>query len=101
MKFDARKDHDPQKRDAFIEWLVTEAASGLQQSAGIPEALRAVVFLYLHRAYEAGLGADLVCDLLGITQHSVLVRANLSETDQLTVLDAFEVLDPIIAAAYQ
>ena len=101
MKFDARKDHDREQREAFIEWLVAEAASGLQRSVGDAESLRAVVFLYHHRGYEAGLSADLICDLLGITGRSVLVRANLSQEDQQVVLDAYEELAPIVEAVYQ
>ncbi len=101
MKFDARKNRDPARREAFIEWLVAEAVSGLQRAAGDAESLRAVVFLYLNRGYEAGLGADVICDRLGITERSVLVRAELSEVDQQAVLDAFEELDPIIEAMYQ
>jgi hypothetical protein len=100
MKFDAQNDHDPTRREAFIEWLVAEAASGLQRAAGNAESLRAMVFLYLHRGYEAGLQADLIADLLGITEHSVLVRANLAEEDQQVVLDSFEELDPIIEQMY-
>jgi hypothetical protein len=101
MKFDARADHDPDRRNVFIKWLVGEAASGLRRSAGDMESLRSVVFLYLNRAYEAGLDSDEICDLLGILRGSVLNEARLSQRDQQVVLDAYETLDPILEQQYQ
>jgi hypothetical protein len=101
MKFNARKNRDPGKRKAFIKWLVAEAASGLRRAKGDAESLRAVVFLYLNRAYEAGLEPDEICDLLGATRGNVLNKSRLSRKDEQEVLDAYEVLDPIVEATYQ
>jgi hypothetical protein len=101
MKFDARKNRNPKQRRALIKWLVEEAASGLRRAKGDAESIRAVVFPYLHRAYEAGLEPDEIGDLLGVARGNVLNKARLSRRDEQEVLAAYEVLDPIVEATYQ
>ena len=87
-------------REALIETLLTETAAALQRSAGNPEGINGVVFLYLNRAYEGGLEADLICDLLGVSQDNVLNRAKLSKEDEAAVMNAYEALDPILEQQY-
>lgn len=89
------------KRDAFIESLLSETASARQRSAGNPEAIRGVIFLYLNHAYEGGLEPDRICDLLGVAQDNVLKRAGLCPQDETAVMDAYEVLDPILEQQYR
>lgn len=87
-------------REALIETLLTETAAALRRSAGDPEGIRGVVFLYLNRAYEGGLEADLICDLLGVSQDNVLNRAMLSKDDEAAVMNAYDALDPILEQMY-
>ena len=87
--------------DAFVATLLSETSAALQRSAGDAAALRGVVFLYLNRAYEAGLKPDRICDLLGISQNSILSRAKLSKQDEAAVMDAYEALDSILEQQYK
>src|SRR4051794_15823045 len=96
MKFDARIDRSPEKKAAFVAWLSDETVSGLARAAGNSEALKAVVFLYLNRAYEAGLPADEITDMLGIGPKSAMSRASLSQKDEQSVLAAFDELDELV-----
>ena len=100
MEFDDRTSHDPADRLAFIDWLVSEAVSGLLRSRANREALRAVLFLYLNRAYEAHLNPDLIAALIGSSQDCILDRAGLTGDEEEAVLDAYETLAPIIEAMY-
>jgi hypothetical protein len=101
MKFDARSSNDAGERAAFIEWIVSEAASGFGRFTGGRESLRAPLFLYLHRAYEAHLEPDLIADLLGSSEGCILDRATLSKEDECTVLEEYNVLAPLIEAMYK
>jgi len=100
MKFDVRSDSSPEKRNAFVAWLVGETALTLTRSAGNPEGLKAAVFLYLNRAYEARLPADEITDLLGIGPASAMSHASLSKKDEESVLAAFDELDELIEAVH-
>ncbi len=100
MKFDARSTSDSDARAAFIEWLVSETASGLVRSRGDVELLKAPVFLYLNRAYEAHLDPDLIADLIGASERSILDRAGLSDEEEQAVINAYESLVPTIEAMY-
>lgn len=86
---------------ALIETLLAETSAALQRSAGIPDSVRGAVFLFLNRAYEAGLEPDLICNLLGVSQDNVLNRAKLSEIDEAAVMDAYEIFDPILEQQYR
>jgi hypothetical protein len=100
MKFDARTSDDPAEHASFVEWLVSETASGLSRSRGNRESLRASLFLYLNRAYEARLSPDLIADLIGCAEGGILDRAGLSAAEESAVIDEFEILAPIIEATH-
>jgi hypothetical protein len=88
------------KDQAFIGALVNETVIALKRSAGCPESIRGVVFLYLNRAYDNGLTADSICDLFGSSTDSILTRAAMGKTDEIAVMDAYEALDPIVEKQY-
>jgi len=96
MKFDAHVDSSPERRSAFVSWLSDETTTSLRSAAGDAEALKAAVFLYLNRGYEAGLPPDEITDLLGVGPGSAMSRASLSKEDEEAVLAAFDVLDGLI-----
>jgi hypothetical protein len=91
----------PLNREAFVETLLSETSSALKRAADDPEAIRGVVFLYLNRAYEAGLEPDLICDLLGVSKDCLLKRAKLSKQNEAAVIGAYEVLDRILERQYR
>jgi hypothetical protein len=91
----------PEGSATYIDWLKEETVTGLQGATGDAEALREVVLFYLRCAYQAGLDGDTVCDVLADLPTSVLTRARLSEADEDAVMEAFETLDPIVAAQHR
>jgi hypothetical protein len=101
MTFDARSSVDPSEQAAFVEWLVSEAAAGLARSRGNRESLRAQLFLFLGRGYEAHLDPDRIADLIGASQGSILDRAGLSQQDEAAVIHDYEALSPLIEATYK
>jgi hypothetical protein len=100
MKFNAHTDKSAAGKETFITWLLNETVSALQRAAGKPEALKAAVFLYLNRAYEAGLSADEITDLFGVQPGNALTCANLGKQDEELVLVAFESMDGLIEAVH-
>lgn len=90
----------PEDRGAFVDWLTAETVSGLQGAAGNADSLREVVLFYLRAAYQARLDPEMICDLFGDAPGSILSRADLSEADESAAMDAFEALDPVIAAQH-
>jgi hypothetical protein len=84
-----------------IDSLASETVEAFQRAAGDAEALKGVLFLYLNRAYEAGLEPDTICDLLGVLDNNILERAGLSPADETVILDAYRVIDPILARQYK
>jgi hypothetical protein len=86
--------------DAFIETLLSETCAALRRNMGNADGIKAVVFLFLSRAYEAKLEPDRICELLGASNSSVLNRAKLPKVDEATVMDAYESLDPILEQQY-
>jgi hypothetical protein len=100
MKFDARTDSSPERKSAFVAWLLEETTSSLRRAAADAEALKTAVFLYLNRAYEAGLPADEITDLLGVGPQSALSRASLSKKDEEAVFAAFDLFDELTEKVY-
>ncbi len=90
-----------EKRKAFIDWLVAETVSGFKRSQNDPESIKGLVFLYLNRAYEAGLPAEEITDILGVIPNSILNQANLPKPVEQLVLQAFEQVDPVVEKTYE
>ena len=83
-----------------MAWLKSETVSTFERSRGDPERLKAAVFLYLNRAYESGLHADEITDLLGVGAQSIMTRASLSKGDEESILAAFDELDELIGQVH-
>jgi hypothetical protein len=88
-------------RDAFFDWLKAETVTGLQGASGDAAALREVVLFYLRCVYQAAIDRDVICDVFGDLPDSILRQASLSEADENAAMDAFEALDPVIAAQHR
>ncbi|RPI78517.1 MAG: hypothetical protein EHM45_06255 [Desulfobacteraceae bacterium] len=97
MKYDSKAQHNELKHSEFKEWLANETVSALIVSKGKPEEIKACVFLFLNRAYEAHLDADEIVELLGIQKPSIIDMAGLQGEDEETVLSSYELLDPVIS----
>ena len=96
MKFDARIEKSPEKKEAFAAWLTAETTSTLQRASGDPEGLKAAAFLFANRAREAGMAEHEVAEVIGVS----IARAGLQEADEDAVLDFVEAFDPIGTAVY-
>jgi len=101
VKYDARTDVENTQREAFLGWLTRSTVEDLKRCGEDKEKLGTAVFLFLNRAYEAHLDADLIVDLLGAKPGSILDAAELSSTAEAFVLDQYELLDPTICSVYE
>jgi len=88
------------RRDPIIESLLSDTAGALRIADNRCDAIRAAVYLFLCRAYEARLSSDVICDLLGVAGDCVLNRACLDVRGEETVLDAYAVYDEILQQRY-
>lgn len=96
MKFDARTEHSPEKKEAFVAWLIVETVSMFERANGEHESLNAAVFLFSNRAREAGISESEVAEALGVS----IARAALSKEEEEAVLDNAETFDPLAAAIH-
>ena len=96
MPFDARREHTPKQKAAFIEWLVSETTQLFAKSAGDAEGLKSCVFLAVNRAHDAGLTSKETAQIIGVSS----ARACLSPADESLAFDWLEVLDPIAVAVH-
>jgi len=96
MKFDARADNSPERKEAFVRWLTGETISTFQRSAEDPEGLKAATFLFVNRGREAGLELSEIAEVLGVS----IARAGLPKKDEDLVLDWAEALDPLASAVH-
>jgi len=96
MKFDARTEHSPEKKEAFLAWFTSETISTFVRSRGDPEGLKTAAFLFVNRAREAGIPEADIAKVLGIS----VARASLSSQDEGVVLDRADALDPLAEAVF-
>lgn len=86
MKHDYRSDSDSEQAQAFLSWLESETTAALARDHGNLETVRSSVFLFVNRAYEAGLPDALIGRMFG----GCLAKAGFSEQDQDPVFDLLE-----------
>ncbi len=96
MPFDARGEHTPEQKAAFVDWLTAETTQMFAKSAGHAEGLKSSVFLAVNRAHDAGLSSKECARIIGVSS----ARANLSPSDENIAFDWLEALDPIAAAVH-
>ena len=88
------------RSDPIIESLLHDTAGALRIANNSGNAIRAAIYLFLCRAYEARLTSDIVCDLLGVAGDCVLNRACLDECGEEAALEAYAVYDDILRERY-
>jgi hypothetical protein len=88
------------RSDPTIESLIHDTAGALQIANNRCDVIRAAVYLFLCRAYEARLSSDSVCDLLGVAGDCVLNRACMDERGEETALEAYAVYDELVQQRY-
>lgn len=96
MKFDARTDASPEKKEAFVSWLTDETASTFRRSGGDAESLKTFVFLAVNRAHEAGLTSQETARIVGVS----VARAAIGPEEEEHVYHWLEALDPIATAVH-
>jgi hypothetical protein len=78
VNHDFRKQPGGYEAARFLSWLEQETVQGLQRSYGDAEATKAVIFLYVNRAFEAHMLEPQVGQLFG----KCIVRAGFNEEDE-------------------
>lgn len=96
MKHDYRSDPNSDKAQLFLSWLETETADALRSDYGNVEAVKSSVFLYVNRAYEAGLPDGLVGQIFG----KCIAKAGYSEAEQDSIFDLLESLGATAKAVH-
>ncbi len=90
MNYNAALEPSPEKHAAFTEWLSAQTVAALKAARGDDAALIAAITEYLRTATRASLELEEIEDLLGINEPSIMDLAELSDTDEEIVIDAFE-----------
>ena len=101
MKFDARTEANGEKKLAFVEWLFETTVRDLRRSSGDQAMIRAALFLFLNRAYEAHLDPDEIVELLGIANPNILSAAGYTGADEAAAMREYGILDPVISQVYE
>ena len=92
---------DPTAKAEYVRWIKEETIAGLKRAGKNTESIRTAVFLYLNRAYEAGLAPDEITDLFGVIPDSILAKAKLDQNVEQQALIEFEILDPNIEGTWE
>lgn len=96
MKHDYHNDPDSDEALQFLSWLESETAEALRADYGNLESVKSSVFLYVNRAYEAGLPDGLVGQIFG----RCIAKAGYTEEEQDAVLDLLESLASVARAVH-
>ena len=90
MDYKAGNDQSPETHEKFIEWLTHTTVSALKSADGDSHRLRVAVQDYIKTASSANLELEEIENILGVEEPSIMDLAELSESDEETVIDAFE-----------
>jgi hypothetical protein len=90
VEYNADIDHSPEKHAEFIQWLTQTTVHALQSANGDPHKIRATIQQYINNASSANLELEEIENILGVNEPCIMDLAELSETDEEIVIDAFE-----------
>ncbi len=96
MKYDARSDPDRKHLTEFTDWLLTQTIQSLKHAPDDKSAVRAAVFLFLHRAFEAHLDQETIGQAFGVA----VVRAGFNDEQEQVAMDELGMLEQIIGKMY-
>ena len=91
MKHDFATSTDKAADERFRAWLEAETIDGLKRSYGDAEGTKAMVFLFVNRAYKAHMPEALIGETFG----KCIVRAGYREEDEAPAFDLLEHLGRI------
>lgn len=92
MDYNASTDQSPEKHAEFTAELSAQTVTALQQAQGKNAELENVIRNYVATAKAANISLDEMENLLGIKEPSIMDLAELSESDEETVISMFEKL---------
>jgi len=90
MNYNATTDHSQEKHAEFINWLTQTTLTALRNAEHDDHKLRAAVQHYINTASTANIALDEIENILGVDEHCIMDLAELSESDEEIVIDAFE-----------
>jgi len=90
LNYDARTNTSDDDRAAFINWLTEQTVAELRAARDNEIAIHAAVKTYVKHALDAYLPFEEIEEILGINEPCIMDLAELSETDEEAVVDAFE-----------
>lgn len=80
----------PEKRAEFIDWLTQNTVAAFEAAQSDSHKLQAAVQHYINTASTANLDLEEIENILGVNEPSIMDLADLSETDEEIVIEAFE-----------
>jgi len=90
MNYNATTDHSPENYAEFINWLTQTTLIVLKNADHDEHKLRAAVQHYINTASTANVELDEIENILGVNENCIMDLAELSESDEEIVIDAFE-----------
>jgi len=96
VKHEFRSDEDSEQANMFREWLENETINGLEKSYGDGEAVKAVIFLFVSRAFEAHMPEKEIAQIFGRS----VVKAGYLETDEDALFSWLEYFAQIARGTY-
>lgn len=88
--YNANTNHSAEDRATFIQWLTEQTVAELQAARDNEAALHEAIKNYVKHALAAELAFEDIEEILGINEPCIMDLAELSETDEEAVVDAFE-----------
>lgn len=88
--YNTSTNNSPEDRAAFIQWLTNKTVTELQAARDNETALHEAIKNYVKHALAAELAFEDIEEILGINEPCIMDLAELSDTDEESVVDAFE-----------
>ena len=95
MEYNADNDNSPEKHAEFIHWLTQTTVEAIQSAGSDSHKLRAAIQHYIKTASSSNLQLEEIENILGVNEPCIMDLADLSESDEEIVIDAFEQLTNI------
>ena len=90
MNYNAATEQSPERHTEFIKWHMQNTVDELKLAQGDEQKLRAIVQQFINKAATANIDLEEIENILGVNEACIMDLAELSETDEEIVIDAFE-----------